>query len=169
MQPLPPAVEFPRAHLVQAWDQLRLGVRAGGDEGEWRPSDVPHLLIGGVTKGGKGSAIRNVAYDALASGLRLIVVNPKLSGEYGWLERLGVPVLEALEGVLAVVERGELERAYRQTIVKTAGVGSWDKVVGWEAPPLMLIVDEASASLMVDKANKDIAKLQERIPTSSLA
>lgn len=163
MLPLPTTAEFPRAVRTQAWDVLRLGVRAGGDEVSWRPSDVPHLLVGGVTKGGKGSAIRSVAYDGLASGWQLLVVNPKLSGEYGWLERLGVPVLERLESIQEVIEGIEVERERRQAIVKRAAVGSWDRVSGWTAPPLMLIVDEVSALLMVDKANKEIARTQERL------
>lgn len=160
--PLPTLVDYP-ALTSWRWDVLPVGVRAGSDMVAWRPSETPHLLVGGATKGGKGSAIRAVAYGALRSGWQLHVVNPKLSGEFRWLEALGVPVVETLAQVLEVVEGFERERERRQAIVKAAGVGSWEQVPGWADPPQLLIVDEVSALLMVDKANKEVAKLQERI------
>jgi hypothetical protein len=166
LQALPTIVEYvPSEPQI---DRVRLGLRAGGGESIWTPFEIPHVLITGTTNSGKGVMVRLIAHQVLVSGWSVYVVNPKRSGEFGWLARHGVPVISGYVETAKLLKFIEKTMMERQAMIEAREVGSWlklrDRV---ELPdgyaPIMVIVDEAASLLLPNKADKKIEQLQNEI------
>ncbi len=159
---LPTIVHYSdQLHVRGEWDRIPIAIDAAGQLVCWTVSEVPHLLVGGTTQGGKGSVIRCVMMHCLQTGWQVIPLNPKGSGEFGWSEDLGVPVVTEIAKAAQVMKWVELEMARRQRIVGKAKVNNRTRLPNPDdLPPLMLIVDEGSALLTPNKANKEMAKQQ---------
>ena len=73
---LPEIVHFSEhLHLRDEWDRIPLAIDAAGNLVYWVPSEVPHVLVGGVTRGGKGSVIRQIMTHGLRTGWQLVTIN----------------------------------------------------------------------------------------------
>lgn len=140
-QPPPPAG-------VDRHATVYLGAAAGGGVAAWRPAESPHMLIAGQTGGGKGVTIRLILTQLAGWDVR--IVNPKLSGEFGWLAgAAGVVVVDDPDAMTAVLRDVEVERQARQAVIAAAGV---DTVHDLPDPPrpILLVVDETSVLLARD-------------------
>ncbi len=126
---------------------------------------LPHLLVGGLTGGGKSAFLRQVVVGLVLrlppERLRLVVLDLK-GIEFGLLERLPhlmAPVardLDAAVEVLGVVNE-ELDR--RQALFAAAGVerlGGWNQARSDEARPYVLVVvDECAELSAAEVADRD--------------
>ena len=114
---------------------------------------TPHVLLAGATGSGKGGAIRAALAGALEAGWQAVVLDPKESGEYRWVDRLAVPVLSSIGEMVCALEVLEAIRQRRQATIKHHGADSWRELpvarARWR--PLLLIVDEAADLLVAVK------------------
>ena len=167
LHPLPNVVPFDLEDAASSFeDGFKFGRRVTGGEVLWKPAEVPHLLVSGATQGGKGGVLRLAAVQALSSGWDVLVANPKMSGEFGWIKQHYVKVVADLDDILGVVRGLFDEVQRRQRLVDEANVASWVKLdnrqgLGWK--PKLFIVDEAAVLLTPNKANKEMAAKQTEI------
>ena len=159
---LPQRVEYsPALHDREAWDEIVVAVDASGQVVCWKPSEVPHMLVGGVTQGGKGSVLRQIMVHGLRTGWQFITINPKESGEFGWASALDVPVITDIETAARVVKWLLHEMKRRQRIVSAARVNNWMRLPDPSVIiPLGVVVDEGTSLLTPNKANKKMADMQ---------
>lgn len=134
--------------------QLVIGQRHGGTPLVLDALRTPHLLLAGATGSGKGGTIRTALASALDSGWQAVVIDPKESGEYTWLERLNVPVASTLAEQLELLRQLDAVRRRRQAVVKAAGADNWYQLHeyfrrGWW--PLLVVIDEAADLLVPAK------------------
>jgi hypothetical protein len=148
--------------------RIVIGQRHGGAPLALDALRTPHVLVSGATGSGKGGAIRSALAGALESGWQAVVIDPKESGEYRWLDHLGVPVLSNLVEQVEVLREIEAVRQQRQQRIKDCGADSWlhlPEVVrpGWY--PLLLVIDEAADLLVPVKGRsqpqREYAGLQQ--------
>lgn len=160
---LPATVGYEVAHRSNEWDRVPLGVGVGEPVVEWVPSEVPHLLVAGATNAGKGSVLRLAMMHGLQSGWQVLGINPRLSGEFSWAAKVGVPIASNTDDILRMLQSvfGELQQ--RQQQVQATGVSSWVKLGNQAWAPLMVVVDEAATLLTPNKANKELAAQQIEI------
>lgn len=136
--------------------RIVIGQRHGGTPLALDVRRTPHVLLAGATGSGKGGAIRSALAGALEGGWHAIVIDPKESGEYRWLEQLGVPVVSNIvEQVDALREIDEV-RQRRQALTKAFGADTWHQLPantrrGWQ--PVLVVIDEA-ADLLVQVKGK---------------
>ena len=126
---------------------------------------LPHLLVGGLTGGGKSAFLRQLLVGLVLrlppERLRLVVLDLK-GIEFGLLERLPhlmAPVardVDAAVEVLAVVS-AELDR--RQGLFAGAGVetlGGWNRArSGVALPYVLVVVDECAELAAAEVADRD--------------
>ncbi len=133
---------------------------------------APHVLLAGATGSGKGGAIRAALAGALEAGWQAVVLDPKESGEYRWVDRLAVPVLSSVGEHACALEAVEGVRQRRQTLIKHYGVDNWRDLPvevrpGWR--PVLVVVDEAADLLVAVKGKsepqREYAALQHQAAT----
>lgn len=135
-------------------ERLVIGQRHGGSILALDVRRTPHVLLAGATGSGKGGAIRSAMAGALEAGWQVAVIDPKESGEYHWVERLGVPVLSNIVEQVEALQAIDAVRQGRQTVIKTAGVDTWHQLAaearaGWW--PVLVVIDEAADLLVAVK------------------
>lgn len=150
-------------------ERIVLGQRQGGASLALDVRRTPHVLIAGATGSGKGGAIRAALAGALEAGWQAVVLDPKESGEYRWLDHLGVPVYSSVGEHVCALEVIEGVRQRRQATVKQYGVDSWRELPAetrayWQ--PILVVVDEAADLLVAVKGRTEdqrgYAELQHR-------
>lgn len=127
--------------------RIVLGRRHGGAALALDVLRTPHVLLAGATGSGKGGAIRAALAGALESGWQAVVIDPKESGEYRWLDPLDVPVVSNIVDQVDVLREIELVRQDRQTRIKEFGADTWHELPDLMAPgwrPLLVVIDEAA-------------------------
>jgi hypothetical protein len=148
--------------------RIVIGHRHGGKPLALDVLRTPHVLLAGATGSGKGGTIRSALAGALESGWQAIVVDPKESGEYRWVEQLAVPVLTDLAEQVQALQRIDTARQDRQALIRGFGVDTWlqlpaDARAGWR--PLLVVIDEAADLLVQVKgrgeAQREQAGLQQ--------
>jgi hypothetical protein len=148
--------------------RIVLGRRHGGAELALDVVRTPHVLLAGATGSGKGGAIRAALAGALESGWQAVVIDPKESGEYRWLDELGVPVLSDLEEQVIALREIDAVRHDRQARIKEFGADNWRQLhellrPGW--CPLLVVIDEAADLLQQVKGRsapeREFAALQQ--------
>jgi len=115
---------------------------------------TPHVLLAGATGSGKGGTIRSALAGALEAGWQAVVIDPKESGEYRWLDRLGVPVISNVVEQIEALQEIDALRQRRQAVVKACGADTWNQVPaearsGWH--PVLVVIDEAADLLVPGK------------------
>ena len=149
--------------------RIVLGHRHGGRPLALDARRTPHVLLAGATGSGKGGAVRAALAGALEAGWQAVVLDPKESGEYRWLEQLAVPVLCSIGEHVCVLEALDRVRQRRQAEIKRYGVDSWRELPaeardGWR--PILLVIDEAADLLVTVKGRaetqREHAALQQR-------
>ncbi len=131
--------------------RIVLGHRRGGAALALDVVRTPHVLLAGATGSGKGGAIRAALAGALESGWQAVVIDPKESGEYRWLDDLGVPVVSDIVEQIRVLQEIDVIRHGRQSRIKEFGAETWHQLPDLIAPgwrPLLVVIDEA-ADLLV--------------------
>ncbi len=106
-------------------ERVTIGQRHGGAPLAIDARRTPHLLLAGATGSGKGGAIRAALAGALEAGWQAVVLDPKESGEYRWLDRLAVPVFASVGEHVCALEVVEGVRERRQGLIKQYGVDNW--------------------------------------------
>jgi DNA segregation ATPase FtsK/SpoIIIE-like protein len=142
--------------------RLLIGRRHGGQQLAIDARTTPHVLLSGTTGSGKGGAIRATAAAALQGGWHLVVLDPKESGEYAWLELLGAPVVTRLSEQIETLDHLAAVRRGRQEIVRRYGVDTWLDLPGelqsWR--PVLVVVDEAADILAATKGKSGEDRLR---------
>jgi|GEM_PF-6864302 len=138
--------------------RIVIGQRHGGAPLALDVLRTPHVLLAGATGSGKGGTIRSALAGALEAGWQAVVIDPKESGEYGWLDRLGVPVVSGIADQVAALEAIDGVRARRQQLIKAAGADTWhqlpaDAPAGWR--PVLVVIDEAADLLVQVKGRSE--------------
>jgi hypothetical protein len=138
--------------------RIVIGQRHGGTALALDVLRTPHVLLAGATGSGKGGAIRSGLAGALEAGWHAFVIDPKESGEYRWLEQLGVPVFSTIEDQVNALQALERLRERRQTLIKTAGADAWHQLPagvrsGWR--PVLIVIDEAADLLVTVKGRSE--------------
>jgi hypothetical protein len=138
--------------------RIAIGQRHGGGALALDVLRTPHVLLAGATGSGKGGTIRSALAGALDAGWQAVVIDPKESGEYRWLDGLGVPVLCTIEDQVEVLQRIDGLRQRRQSVIKAAGADTWhqldaDDRVGWR--PVLVVIDEAADLLVQVKGRAE--------------
>ncbi|MBO0879980.1 MAG: hypothetical protein J2P17_06355 [Mycobacterium sp.] len=136
----PPADKLPR-HAVP------LGIRRGGGLGLWQPARWPHLLIAGVTGGGKSVIMRTLLVMCLCLKWNAFLCDPKRLGyRQGFARGWGMNHSRiATEGhtieatVLAV--HAEMMRRYQ--------LCEWGHAEPNDFEPILLAIDENTEALVV--------------------
>lgn len=150
-------------------ERIVLGQRHGGALLALDILRAPHVLLAGATGSGKGGAIRSALAGALEAGWQAMVLDPKESGEYHWVDHLGVPVFSSVGEQLCALEVIEGVRERRQGAIKQRGVDNWHQLppetrAGWR--PLLVVVDEAADLLVPVKGRsapqKEYAAIQQQ-------
>jgi hypothetical protein len=153
-------------------EELVIGQRHGGGALGLDVRRAPHVLVAGATGSGKGGAIRAALAGALEAGWQAVVLDPKESGEYHWLDRLAVPVFSSIGEVVCALEVLEGIRDRRQALIKQRGADNWQQVpasVRARWCPVLVVIDEA-ADLVVpvkgrSEPQREYAALQHRAAT----
>ena len=150
LTPLPPKVALtapPPPVPVDGTGGFYIGPMAGGGDAVWRPLEASHLMIAGVTNGGKGGAIRLVIAQAPLWQVR--IWNPKVSGEFRWADRLpDCRVATTTRDAVDMLREIDEWRRGVQALISERGVDRWTDLPKHERPrPLLLVVDEASEAL----------------------
>jgi hypothetical protein len=143
--------------------RLAIGRRHGGRLLAIDARTTPHVLLSGTTGSGKGGAIRVTAAAALQGGWHLVVLDPKESGEYAWLELLGAPVVTRLREQIETLEHLVGVRRARQEIVRSYGIDTWldltdEPFQSWR--PVLVVVDEAADILAATKGKSGEDRLR---------
>jgi hypothetical protein len=138
--------------------RIVIGQRHGGALLALDVLRTPHVLLAGATGSGKGGTIRSALAGALEAGWQAVVIDPKESGEYRWLDHLGVPVLSGLAEQVEVLQQIDALRQRRQALIKTAGADTWHQLpaedrAGWR--PLLVVIDEAADLLVQVKGRSE--------------
>ncbi len=139
-------------------DHVTLGQSIEGDSIVWSVDDRPHLAVVGVTGGGKGIILRLVLAHAVAHGWVVNVLNPKRSGEYGWLKTpiQRASIAKTLNGMAAMVAATHDEMQTRQDLIETAGVDTWHQVPEL-TDRVLLILDESASLIGTGNKGEDVA------------
>jgi FtsK/SpoIIIE family len=153
-------------------ERVVIGQRHGGRLLALDVLRTPHLLLAGATGSGKGGAIRAAIAGALEGGWQAVVLDPKESGEYRWLDRLAVPVFATIGEQVCALEVIEGIRERRQSLIKQYGVDHYRQLpseVRADWRPVLLVVDEAADLLVPVKGRsepqREYAALQHRAAT----
>jgi hypothetical protein len=137
--------------------ELPVGVGASRFGPLWADlAALPHLLVGGLTGGGKSAFLRQLLVGLVLrlppERLRLVVLDLK-GMEFGLLERLPhlmAPIARDLDASLDVLGSVCAELDRRQALFAGAGVealGSWNEARPDEALPYILVVVDEGAEL----------------------
>jgi S-DNA-T family DNA segregation ATPase FtsK/SpoIIIE len=149
--------------------RIVIGQRHGGAPLALDVLRTPHVLLAGATGSGKGGAIRSAVAGALEAGWQVVVIDPKESGEYRWLDWHGVPVLSRLAEQVEALQTLDATRQQRQAEIKAAGVDTWRQLptelrVSWR--PVLVVIDEAADLLVAVKGKsepqKEYAAMQQQ-------
>jgi hypothetical protein len=149
--------------------RLVIGERHGGRPLALDVLRTPHVLLAGATGSGKGGALRAALAGALESGWQAVVIDPKESGEYRWVDLLSVPVLCRIAEQVEALRLVDAVRKRRQSLIKAAGVDIWHQLPaearpGWR--PVLVVIDEAADLLVQVKgkseSEREYAALQQQ-------
>lgn len=137
---------------------ITIGQRHGGALLALDVLRTPHVLLAGATGSGKGGTIRSALAGALEAGWQAVVIDPKESGEYRWLDNLGVPVLNGITEQLEALQQLDDLRQRRQALIKTVGTDTWyqlpaEQRAGWR--PVLVVIDEAADLLVQVKGRSE--------------
>lgn len=152
---LPRRVDLP---LDALGDQIALGVRFTGQPVLLDWGKTPHLAVLGQTGSGKSVLLQSLAYQAIRSGMRLMIADLDQT-TFGMLEAhpaLLMPIATSPQAAYELVERalGECDR--RATLYKAIpespqNILDYNKVAASHSleplPRVLVILDEASAVL----------------------
>ncbi len=150
--------------------RIVIGQRDGGPPLALDVRRTPHLLLAGATGSGKGGAIRSALAGALGGGWQAIVIDPKESGEYRWLDSAGVPVCSNLAEHVAALHAVDEVRRRRQSAIREHGCDAWTQLPvelrkGW--CPVLVVIDEAADLLVQTKGRgerqRQHAALQQEV------
>jgi hypothetical protein len=138
--------------------RIVIGERHGGTALALDVLRTPHVLLAGATGSGKGGAIRSALAGALDAGWHAFVIDPKESGEYRWLEHLGVAVFSTILEQVDALHAIERVRERRQTLIKAGGADTWHELPeevrsGWR--PVLVVIDEAADLLVAVKGRSE--------------
>lgn len=138
--------------------RIVIGQRHGGALLALDVLRTPHVLLAGATGSGKGGAIRSALAGALEAGWQAVVIDPKESGEYRWLDHLSVPVLSGIAEQAAGLQQVDSLRQRRQALIKATGADTWHQLparerVGWR--PVLVVIDEAADLLVQVKGRSE--------------
>jgi hypothetical protein len=160
---------LPWSSALSDASRIVIGQRHGGAALTLDALRTPHVLLAGATGSGKGGAIRAALASAIEAGWQAVVLDPKQSGEYHWLDRVGVPVLSSVEDQVAALEEIEGIRQRRQEYIKYLGLDGWHHLpafVRQDWKPVLVVVDEAADLLIAVKgksgSTRENAALQQR-------
>ncbi len=139
-------------------ERIVLGQRHGGAPLDARRRRTPHVLFAGATGSGKGGAIRAAVAGALQAGWQAVVLDPKESGEYRWLDHLAVPVFSSISEQVSALEAIDGIRQRRQSLIKHHGVDSWRQLpvearAYWQ--PILVVIDEAGDLLVAVRGRSE--------------
>jgi hypothetical protein len=138
--------------------RIVIGQRHGGTPLALDVMRTPHVLLAGATGSGKGGTIRSALAGALEAGWQPIVIDPKESGEYRWIERLGVPVLSSIREQVEALQAIDALRQHRQAVIKAAGADTWHQLPAQARPewrPVLVVIDEAADLLVQVKGRSE--------------
>lgn len=139
-------------------DRIVIGQRHGGTPLALDVLRTPHVLLAGATGSGKGGTVRSALAGALEAGWQAVVIDPKESGEYRWLDHLGVPVLCNIVEQVEALQEIEGVRHRRQALIKACGADTWHQLPaevrpGWR--PVLVVIDEAADLLVQVKGRSE--------------
>ncbi len=149
--PLPDHLPVDLDQIARLKDHVVLGRSIENDSIRWAVDLRPHAVVVGVTGGGKGILLRLILAHAVCCGWAISILNPKRSGEYGWL-RNRASIAKTLPGMAAMVADVFDEMQMRQDLIEAAGVDTWHELP--ELTTRRLLVLDESASL-IGVGNKD--------------
>ena len=124
---------------------LPIGLRQGGSLALWQPRVSPHLLVAGVTGGGKSSLMRTLVVIALIYRWDVYIGDPKLLGFRGmFATQWGL-------GHDRIATRGETKEAMVQAVIdeiwRRYMLCEWGLATPTQFTPLLLIVDENTEAI----------------------
>ncbi len=138
--------------------RIVIGQRHGGVPLALDVLRTPHVLLAGATGSGKGGAIRTAVAGALEAGWQVVVIDPKESGEYRWLDCLGVPVISNVVAQVEALNAIEMVREFRQSVIRECGADVWHQLPPRERRcwrPLLVVIDEAADLLVPVKGRSE--------------
>ena len=163
---LPAGLRFEQFYERPGAGELPVGIGASRFGPLWADlAALPHLLVGGLTGGGKSAFLRQLLVGLVLrlppEQLHLVVLDLK-GMEFGLLEQLPhlmAPVARDLDAALDVltVVNAELDR--RQAVFAGASVetlGGWNEARPHEARPyILVVVDECAELSAAEVADRD--------------
>lgn len=154
---LPDLVPFSDSEVGQVspeqWHTIPVGRNAAGEPVEISLKAGPHTLIVGGTGSGKSVTSRAVIAGALARGFEVICIDPtkKMAGQKafipyskGFYTKSVEEASQVLDGVYALVRE-------RVDAIDQADAENWQDLPSGSVRPLMVIIDEWSGLITVDK------------------
>lgn len=138
--------------------RIVIGQRHGGAPLTLDALRTPHVLLAGATGSGKGGTIRSALAGALEAGWQAVVIDPKESGEYRWLDQLGVPVISGIAEQVVALKAIDGVRGRRQELIKAAGADTWHRLPAdarsrWR--PVLVVIDEVADLLVQVKGRSE--------------
>jgi hypothetical protein len=152
--PLPQHVDFHTFYSGSRPDgRLLVGLGMGRRGALWANlAKLPHLLVGGLTGGGKSVFLRQaltwLALEYPPERLHLVLLDLKRGLElsmFGELPHAVFPVVETVEGAAEVLSAVRVELDRRLDLLRSAGVvdcETWAEATGEAWPRLLVVVDE---------------------------
>ncbi|MEL7210002.1 MAG: hypothetical protein AAGK32_17515, partial [Actinomycetota bacterium] len=152
--PLPTMAPLPIDRVAQTEDFVLLGTGVGGREFGWRPDVTPHLTVTGITRGGKGVAVRNMEAHAVRCGWEIDRANPKGRAESDWLKSYA-SMATTMPGMWAQAAAVLEEFERRKSIIETLGVDNWTSVRDQIGRRRLYIIDEGNNFIGAQNKGED--------------
>lgn len=157
--PLPTMVTYPGSQ-DHSWDKFPVGV---GRDGEvvWNVSDAPHILVCGVTGGGKSVAQSNIIYHCVqhSEHWRVLAIDVKMVELTRFLkyDNVVAGVATNVPDGLTIMQFAEQEMMERYELMKDNQVSHFLKLPN---PPkaLLVMIDEAYSFLATTNVSSDEGK-----------
>lgn len=136
---------------------LPLATGVDGEPVEFDPKVDPHLLVAGLTGGGKSIVLQNALYGAIVRGWSVVVIDPvKGAADFRFAVPYATSVATTVMDAQAAMKAVYAQVVARKTLNSEHGVGSYRDLPAVVRPAHMLVViDEFTSLLGADTVPKE--------------
>lgn len=128
---------------------LAFATRIDGEPAEWAPKEDPHILLAGVTGGGKTGAASALLYAARVAGFKVVLIDvTKGAADFGFMHDQCLTIARTYPEAAATMKAVYAEVRRRVDLATQFSVSSIDDLPETVRPPRwILFVDEFASAI----------------------